>query len=96
MGQAFVELIRWTGEGTFEYHGRPTDGVEIIGRGELLFDGTESKYKEWAHYTLPVVYTAPNKIPTHIAIVFSSSKSGDIFLGAPGSTMEIDNVRLIY
>lgn len=96
VGQAFVELIRWTGEGTFEYHGRPADGVEILGRGEILFDGKESKYKEWAHYHLPVVYTDPDKIPTHIAIVFSSSKSGDIFLGAPGSTMEIDNVRLIY
>ncbi len=96
VGQAFVELIRWTGEGTFEYHGRPTDGVEVLGRGEILFDGNETKYRNWAHYNIPVVYTNQTEIPTHIVIVFSSSKSGDIFLGAPGSTLEVDNVKLIY
>lgn len=96
VGQAFVELIRWTGTGEFEYHGRPADGVELLGRGEILFDGKDSKYRNWAHYNLPVEYTDYEKIPTHIVIVFSSSKSGDIFLGAPGSTMEVDNVKLIY
>ena len=44
VGQAFVEIIRWTGEGAFEYHGRPADGVEVLGRGEILFDGKETKY----------------------------------------------------
>ena len=96
VGQAFVEIIRWTGEGTFEYHGRPADGVEVLGRGEILFDGKETKYRNWAHYNIPVVYTNQTDIPTHIVIVFSSSKSGDIFLGAPGSTMEVDDVKLIY
>ena len=71
--------------------------VEIIlGRGEILFDGKETKYRNWAHYNIPVVYTNQTDIPTHIVIVFSSSKSGDIFLGAPGSTMEVDDVKLIY
>lgn len=96
VGQAFVEIIRWTGNGTFEYHGRPADGVEVLGRGEILFDGKETKYRNWAHYNIPIVYTNQTDIPTHIVIVFSSSKSGDIFLGAPGSTMEVDDVKLIY
>lgn len=96
VGQVFVELIRWDGKGTFEYHGRPIEGVELLGRVELLLDGKDSKYHEWGHFRLPVEYTDKNKIPTHIVVVFSSSKSGDIYLGAPGSTLEVDNFKLIY
>ena len=34
--------------------------------------------------------------PTHIIAVFSSSYLGDYFIGAPGSTLLVDNFELIY
>ncbi len=34
--------------------------------------------------------------PTHIVVVFTSSYQGDYFIGAPGSTLLIDNFQLIY
>ena len=34
--------------------------------------------------------------PTHIIAVFSSSYLGDYFIGAPGSTLWVDNFELIY
>ncbi len=34
--------------------------------------------------------------PTHIVVVFSSSYQGDYFIGAPGSTLYIDNFELVY
>jgi hypothetical protein len=34
--------------------------------------------------------------PTHILVVASSSKYGDFFTGGVGSTMVLDNMKLIY
>ena len=55
-----------------------------------------SSLKNWSHYSIPIEYTNEDLLPTHVAIVFSSSKNGDQYLGAPGSVMEVDNVELIY
>jgi hypothetical protein len=45
--------------------------------------------------SIPFVYQSSQK-PTHITVVFASSKDGDLFTGAVGSTLKIDNVGLIY
>lgn len=37
----------------------------------------------------------PNEVPTHIYIIFSSSQNG-AFVGAPGSMLWVDNVKLGY
>ena len=95
-GQAWVEVLHWSGEGDLHYQGKPLEGLEVLGRQELLFDGANKKYHQWARYSLPVEYTDFEKTPTHIAIVFSSSKGGDVFKGAPGSVLNVDNVELIY
>lgn len=95
-GQAWVELLYYDGTGEFEYHGQGEKEVEVLGRGEIVFDGSDSRYATWGHYVMPIVYANRDKLPTHIVIVFSSSKGGDKFIGAPGSTMEVDNVKLIY
>lgn len=34
--------------------------------------------------------------PTHIVAVFTSSYQGDYFIGAPGSTLYVDNFELVY
>lgn len=60
---------------------------------------------EWKRFEIPFDYSAyNNEIDTDklnegkysIAIIFSSSKDGDEFKGAPGSTLLIDEVELIY
>lgn len=95
-GQAWIELLHWAGEGDLKYNGRPMAGVIVLGRGEFVFDGTDDSFHNWSKITLPVTYTNETLAPTHIAVVFSSSKEGDKFKGAPGSVLNIDNVTLIY
>lgn len=95
-GHAWIELLHYSGNDKFEYHARPTEKVVVLGRGEMIFDGKMSSLKNWSHYSIPIEYTNEDLLPTHVAIVFSSSKNGDQYLGAPGSVMEVDNVELIY
>ena len=40
-------------------------------------------------------WAAPGETPTHLMIQFSSSHGG-AFIGTPGNTLWIDNVRLVY
>jgi hypothetical protein len=42
------------------------------------------------------VWGDPNKTPTHIVVVFSSSALGDFFTGAIGSELWVNNFELIY
>lgn len=60
---------------------------------------------EWTHFEIPFDYDTygkkvdPKKLEEggyNIAIVFASSKDGDVFDGAPGSTLWIDEVTLSY
>lgn len=44
---------------------------------------------------VPFTYSSAER-PTHIYIVFSSSKDGDLWKGAVGSTLTIDNVEINY
>ena len=95
-GHAWIELLRWKGNSKFEYHGRHSDDVTVLGRGELVLDGTNGSFRTWKRYSIPIEYYDETSLPTHIAIVFSSSWKGDEYIGAPGSVMEVDNVQLIY
>lgn len=60
---------------------------------------------EWTYFEIPFDYASygkevdPKKLKEggyNVAIVFSSSKDGDVFDGAPGSTLWIDEVTLSY
>ena len=51
--------------------------------------------EEFAELVIPITYTSSEK-PTHISVVFSSSKDGDLFTGAVGSTLAIDDLELVY
>ena len=44
---------------------------------------------------LPITYVSSEK-PTHITIVFTSSKDGDLFTGAVGSILIVDDLELLY
>lgn len=52
-----------------------------------------------AHYEVPKspsIWGTGQETPTHIVVIFVSSAQGDIFEGAPGSLLYIDDFRLYY
>lgn len=65
--------------------------------GELIFTG-DASYRNWNKYTIPIQYNSTYKYlePTHISIVMTSSRQGDYFIGAKGSTLTVDNVTINY
>ena len=91
-GQAWIELLHYSGTGEMEYHKDPAANIQVLGHGELIIDDTEG----WVEVTLDIDYTDRTTEPNYIAIVFTSSIRGDYFEGAPGSTLQIDDVRLNY
>lgn len=71
---------------------RNSSGITEIGRAEIYSGDVQADLTE---LTLPFSYTS-NQKPTHISVVFASSKEGEFFTGAVGSTLIIDDVELIY
>ena len=62
-----------------------------IGRGVLETGNSDVISK----VVVPIVYTSDQN-PTHITLMFTSSKDGNFFTGAVGSTLIVDNVELLY
>jgi hypothetical protein len=62
-----------------------------IGRG-VLESGNSDVLSETS---IPINYTSDQN-PTHITVMFTSSKDGSLFTGAVGSTLIVDNLELIY
>lgn len=50
----------------------------------------------WKEFTIDLKYRNLTTKPTHIIIVFSSSKYGDYFTGGDGSIMYVDDLSLVY
>ena len=65
----------------------------VIAYGEKLMPESVG---EWTEITIPLDYTATNRVPTHIIIVCSSSRYGDYFTGSTQSVMWLDDFELIY
>lgn len=51
---------------------------------------------DWAQFAVDLTYKNLTKKPTHIIIVFSSSKYGDYFTGSTNSLLYIDDLELVY
>jgi hypothetical protein len=66
--------------------------VTEVARAEIISGEIQNGFME---LTLPFVYNDSRK-PTHITVVFTSSKDGDLYTGAVGSTLTVDNVELVY
>lgn len=70
----------------------------------LLDDKDRKETDEWTEFYIPFVMKSGKVIDReklksggyNVSIVFSSSKEGNYFRGAPGSTLYIDEVELIY
>lgn len=70
----------------------------FIAYGELPADQCVSTDGEWKEFNIPLEYKEDQfgEKPTHLIIVCSSSKYGDYFTGAIGSTLYLDDFSLIY
>lgn len=70
----------------------------------LLSDKERIETNEWTEFYIPFVMKPGKSVDKdklkagdyNVSIVFSSSKEGNYFRGAPGSTLCIDEVELIY
>ncbi len=71
---------------------RNGDEVHEIAKAELFSESTEDIMQQ---VTVPFNYITDEE-PTHITVVFTSSKDGDLWKGAVGSTLIIDNLELVY
>ena len=88
-----VELFYHSG-GTFNY-------VVARDRGDIIASGVHYErgdVTDWQQLRVPIA-PIPGKaglFPTHISIVLASSEGGQEFTGAAGSTLTVDNFKLVY
>lgn len=69
------------------------DDPRVIAYGQFTKGSTVSN---WTSETITLDYKNTELAPTHILVVASSSKYGDFFTGGVGSTLVVDNMKLIY
>jgi hypothetical protein len=100
-GSATIELLHWDGTGVFEYHslnghegyGTVPANITVTARGITEAINNTTGWRK-LHIDLAPLNTA--RIPNHLHITFASSWQGDLQIGAHGSTLQLDNIRLIY
>ncbi len=68
---------------------------KIIAYGEKVFHESTGGDNVMVEFTIPLKYRE-GRIPTDIILVASSSRYGDYFAGGVGSTMWLDDLKLIY
>lgn len=95
-GRIWVEILHYEGEGPLEYHMKDVKGLTVLGKGEIIFKGSDKSLVNWNTYEIPIIYSNKTLKPTHIVIVMTSSRQGDYFIGAKGSTLTVDNVIINY
>lgn len=71
---------------------RTEDTNTEVAKAELFSETTSDNINE---VIVDFNYTSTVQ-PTHISVVFSSSKDGDLWKGAPGSTLLIEEFELLY
>lgn len=72
-------------------------GDGIIGYGEKEFNQLTSGVNgEMLEFEIPITYRNENKLPKSIIIVATASKYGDYYVGSVGSTMWLDDLKLVY
>lgn len=71
---------------------------QFIAYGELPAEQCVDTKGEWEDFNIPLQYKEDQlgEKPTHLIVVCSSSKYGDYFTGAIGSTLYLDDFELVY
>lgn len=89
-----------------EWH--PNNNADMVARGQAivavksgLLDNGDTATDvvadgQWRTIFVPLVYDGPYPSYTHLSIICSSSSQGDAFRGSAGSTLKIDNIKLVY
>ena len=68
----------------------------VVAYGSLPQEHNVDSNGEWKEVNIPLVYRTLTKKPSHLLIVFSSSKYGDYFHGGTGSTLYLDDFSFEY
>ena len=68
----------------------------VVAYGALPQEQNVDSGGEWKEVNIPLAYRTLTKKPTHLLIVFSSSKYGDYFHGGTGSTLYLDDFSFEY
>jgi hypothetical protein len=68
----------------------------VVAYGALPQDENVHSAGQWKEVNIPLVYRDLNRKPTHLLVVFSSSKYGDYFHGGEGSTLYLDDFSFEY
>ena len=68
----------------------------VVAYGALPIEQCVDSNGEWKEVNIPLVYRDLNAKPTHLLVVFSSSKYGDYFHGGEGSTLYVDDFSFEY
>lgn len=71
-----------------------SDSKDVIAYGEEIISASTSE-DGLIELTIPITYRS-NRKPTDIIVVGSASKYGDYFIGGKGSTLWLDDLKLIY
>lgn len=105
-GAATIELLHWTGHGEIKYHtiapedayGHSGDeaespGITVVARAKQEHLAATAG---WQKLRLHLVTLDATKSPNYLHITFASSTRGDKQIGADGSALVLDNIRLVY
>lgn len=68
----------------------------VIAYGKLSDDFCKQQKTNWTQFVIDLDYKNLTKKPTHIIIVFSSSKYGDYFEGSTSSLLYLDDLEFVY
>jgi hypothetical protein len=68
----------------------------VVAYGVLPIEQCVDSKGQWKEVNIPLVYRNLTTKPTHLLVVFSSSKYGDYFHGGEGSTLYIDDFSFEY
>ena len=68
----------------------------VVAYGTLPQNQNVNSNGQWKEVNIPLVYRNLTSKPSHLLVVFSSSKYGDYFHGGTGSTLYLDDFELVY
>jgi hypothetical protein len=93
--KAIVWVELWHHSGTDEFDIQKEPVSNKIARGEFVISENSSNWM-LSQTDIKPVNGAQNLTPTHIVVTMSSSRDGDLFTGADGSSLIVDNFKLHY
>jgi hypothetical protein len=68
----------------------------VVAYGALSDDFCRQSVTDWTEFNVELTYKNFTAKPTHVIIVFSSSKYGDYFTGSTSSVLYLDDLELVY